>query len=443
MLAGCSPRLTNNAPSKPDWLTAKPYSPDYYTGIGHSNKTGDNNYIQEAKKSALQDLVSEIKVNVSSTSILHQLDVNNVYSEQYEETIQTDAADEIQDFEVVDSWQDETNYWVYYRLSKARYKEIKDEEKRVATVQGTDYYQKAKQAEQAGQRVQALTFYFQTLRSMEKYLADAIVVTVDNKDILIVNETYAAIQDILGKINLQVNPKQVQINRRLSDDALSLVASASFNDTHKPASGLPLAAGFDKGAGLVHRDYITDSKGNSRILVTKIASKDLEQSLKVSVNVDTLSGAKPGSVLRLIAQSMKTPSAQVLLEVQRPVIFITSAEENFGRRKENQQLTDQLVNMLTSNGFEVTKDQSKADLLFDVSADTEKGSVSGSIYITYLTGKIQVTSAKEAKDIYSTSFDRIRGYGLDYDKSSTDAYAKASESLEKERFKQLLDSILQ
>lgn len=443
MLAGCSPRLTNTAPPKPDWLTAKPYSPDYYIGIGHSNKTGDNNYIQEAKKSALQDLVSEIKVTVSSTSILHELDVNNAYSEQYEETIQTDAADEIQDFEVVDSWQDDTNYWVYYRLSKVRYKEIKDEEKRVATVQGTDYYQKAKQAEQAGQRVQALTFYFQALRSMEKYLADAIVVTVGNKDILIVNETYASIQDILGQINLQVNPKQVQINRRLSDDALSLVASASFSDTHKPASGLPLVAGFDKGAGLVHRDYLTDSKGNSRILVTKIASKDLEQSLKVSVNVDTLSGAKPGSVLRLISESMKTPSAQVLLEVQRPVIYITSAEKNFGHRKENQQLTDQLVNMLTSNGFEVTKDQSKADLLFNVSSDTEKGSVSGSIYITYLTGKIQVTSAKEGKDIYSTSFDRIRGYGLDYDKSSTDAYTKASESLEKERFKALLDSILQ
>src|SRR5258708_18589169 len=108
-------------------------------GIGHAIKDGQNNYIQEAKKSALEDLVSEIKVNISSTSVLNQLDNGKEFQEKYEQMIKTTATDDIEEFEQVDVWQDIKNYWVYYRLSKQRYKEIKDQLKRNAVTLGLDF----------------------------------------------------------------------------------------------------------------------------------------------------------------------------------------------------------------------------------------------------------------------------------------------------------------
>ena len=89
---------------KPSWLSTTPYQDGYYTGIGHSIKSGENNYVQSAKKSALDDLVSQIKVQVSSTSILNQIEVDKKLSERYEQVIQTTAADEIQEFQLVDAW---------------------------------------------------------------------------------------------------------------------------------------------------------------------------------------------------------------------------------------------------------------------------------------------------------------------------------------------------
>ena len=80
---------------------------------------------------------------------------------------------------------------------------------------------------------------------------------------------------------------------------------------------------------------------------------------------------------------------------------------------------------------------------FDVLADSERGSVTGSIYVTYLTGVIKVTALREGKEIYATTLDRVKGYGLDYDKSSQDAYNKGLEMLEKERLKELLNNVLQ
>jgi hypothetical protein len=74
---------------KPAWLRNEPYQDGYYTGIGHSTKDGSNNYIQAAKKSALDDLVSDIKVNVSSVSVLSQFEADKKFTEQYEQIIKT------------------------------------------------------------------------------------------------------------------------------------------------------------------------------------------------------------------------------------------------------------------------------------------------------------------------------------------------------------------
>jgi hypothetical protein len=446
ILAGCSPKVQPPDPEalKPAWLKAEPYQDGYYTGIGHSLKAANSNYIQAAKKSALDDLISDIKVTVSSTSILSQLEADRkFFTEQYEQIIKTTAADEIEEFELVDAWEDPNNYWVYYRLSIARYRQIKEEQKRNATLLATDYLQKARQAERDGERLQAVSFYFQALRSIEKYLGEAIRVTVDDKEVLLVNEIYASVQSTLDKINLRVDPAEIALNRRLQHSGQTVTAKAAYKDKNMPAANLPLHAAFEKGAGDVFPTYKTDEGGQVKILLNKIGSKELEQTVAIKVDIDALSGTSGSPIYSLIAKTLNVPRSQVMLKVQRPVVYMTALEKSLGQSKSNVQISNKLRNLLANNGFEFTENKSTADLWFDVQADSEKGSVSGSIYITYLTGVIKVMAVREDKEIYATTLDRVRGYGLDYDKSSVDAYSKALETLEKDRMNELLNTILQ
>ncbi len=440
----CSPKVTPPDPEalKPSWLKSLPLQSGYYTGIGHSRKDGTNNYIQSAKKSALDDLVSQIKVNVSSTSIFNQLEVGNKFHEQYEQIIQTTAADEIEEFEIVDVWEDASNYWVYYRLSISRYRQLKEEQKRNATILATDYYLKGKQSEEKGDRLQALTFYFQAFRSVEKYLTDAIPVTMEDRQILLVNEIYASIQSLLGKIHLTPDPSEIRINRRLDKNAQQVLVRASFRDTNKQVPGLALSAGFEKGSGDIFPTYKTNDKGEVRILMNKIGSKELEQTVSVRVDIDALSGSS-GDIYNLVVKTLKTPATQITLSVQRPLVFFSADEKTLGHIKNHFQISNKVKNILASNGFEFTDVKAKADLWFDVRADSEKGSVSGSIYVTYLTSTIKVTSVKDNREIYATTLDRIKGFGLDYDRSSVDAYNKALETLEKDRMNELIDNVLQ
>ena len=70
------------------------------------------------------------------------------------------------------------------------------------------------------------------------------------------------------------------------------------------------------------------------------------------------------------------------------------------RDKSNYQITNKLKNLLANNGFEFTDTRGSADLWFDVKSDSEKGSITGSIYVTYLTSVIKVLAVKEGKEIY-------------------------------------------
>ncbi|CAN5449580.1 hypothetical protein BH09BAC3_BH09BAC3_32780 [soil metagenome] len=451
IVVSCSPAATQSKSKKkgkdlnpkPAWLTTKPQTDQYYVGIGHGTKDGTSNYVQEAKKSALEDMISEIKVNISSSSLLTSIDQNKEFKDKYEQIIQTTAADEIQEFESVDSWEDPANYWIYYRLSKQRYREIKDNEKRDAVTLAFDFFNKAKESEKVNNSIQALGFYYQGFRAVEKYLAEPITVKFNDRDIILTNEIYASMQEILDNYQITTTPSQLSLNRRLAASNISVMAKAIDKKGKAPLADLPLKAAFDKGSGDVFPTYKTDASGQAKILLTKIGSRDLEQTVGVSVDLLAFAGQNPSEIFKLISTKMTVPKASILLAVQRPLVYITSVEKNFGVVKANQQVTNKIKNFLTNAGFELTDQKNRAELKVDISTDSEKGAVSGSIHITYVTSVIRVSTVKDDKEIYATTLERIKGYSLDFDRASQEAYNKSLDTLDKEKLPELLNAILQ
>jgi hypothetical protein len=131
------------------------------------------------------------------------------------------------------------------------------------------------------------------------------------------------------------------------------------------------------------------------------------------------------------------------MKVQRPVVYLTANERSLGINKSNNQVSNKIRNYLANNGFEFTDDRAKADFLMDITADSERGAVSGSIYTTYVTAVIRVATASNNKEIYATTLDRVKGYSLDFERSSQEAYNRSLETLEKEKLPELLNAILQ
>jgi hypothetical protein len=209
------------------------------------------------------------------------------------------------------------------------------------------------------------------------------------------------------------------------------------------ASGIPIKASFKKGSGIVFPTYKTNDQEQAKMLLSKINSRDIEQTIEVALDLDAISNLSDSRVYNLLASTFNIPSSKVLLQVQRPVVYLTANEKNFGRDKNANQLANKIKNLLALEGFEFTGDRYAAELWVDVKADCEQGTVSGSIFISYLNGLIRVADINDGREIYSTTLDRIKGYGLDYDRSGQDAYNKAVDAIEKEYMADLLNGILQ
>jgi hypothetical protein len=302
---------------------------------------------------------------------------------------------------------------------------------------------KGKQSEKEGERMQALGYYFQAFRAIEKYLGEAIPVTIDGNQKLLAKEVYASIQSTLDKMVIAINPSEMSVNRRVNLTAQDVTATVSYKDLQQPATGVALTASFEKGGGDVFGKYRTSTEGKAKILINKITSREMDQTIGVSLDVNEISGQSTSPVYDLIVRQLQVPKTRIILKVQRPVVFITALEKSLGTEKSNRQISNKLKNMLTNAGFEFTTDRTQAELWLDVISDTQEGTVNGSIYVTYATGTIRFSSVPDGNEIYATSFERVRGYGLDYERSSIDAYNKVLESIEKERMSEILDTILQ
>ena len=446
ILAACSQKsAVVKAPERPEWLIQKPTDTRYYYGIGHGLKDGKTNHIASAKSSALEDLIGEIRVNVSAASALTVLDAGKEFSEKYEQIIRTTVTDEIEEYELTGSWEDEKNYWTLYRLSKTKYREIKERKKQAAAAISLDFFEKAVKAESEANLAAGIGFYLKALAAIEKYLDEPVSVTTGGNSILLTTTILTNLQLLLNRITLQHNPVIAEIARRPAANNVPLAFSVTDKISGKPVADIPLTSSFTKGGGEMQEKYTSAAEGNQKLSLSRITSADPEQIITTRVDLESFAGTSPSEITRLILSRQIIPSATVTLKIKKIMIFLSGSEKILGNPKTGNRLSKFISNYMNLQGFGFTENSEAADLIMEVTSDTEKGGLSGSIHITYLNGSIRVSESarKGSKEIYRINLDRVKGYSLDFERSSQDACTKAIDLLEKEKLPQMLSVILQ
>jgi hypothetical protein len=351
------------------------------------------------------------------------------------------VAEDLEEYEQVDTYEDGGNYWVYYRLSKARFREIKEARRRAAATLAQGLLVQARTAALQNQLPIAIGFYFESLQAIEKFLAEPVRTTMDGREVVLNTVIYSELQLLLERIVLRPDPAETSINRRLSGQGQPLRIRVTDKSTGNPVPDLALTAEFTKGSGELSTDYKTDQKGEITLKLNRITSPDPEQTIRIRPDVSA--STKKSEILKLLSSRLLLPEATVLLKVKRPVIHLVADERQWGAGKGAARLSGTIRQYLTTQGFDFTDQSDRAELILDIRSDTEKGSVSGSIYISFLNASLRVLSGDRRSEIWSTTLDRIKGYSLDYDRSAQDAYTKGIELLEKEKLPAMLHSILQ
>ena len=166
--------LETKVDSTPTWIKEFPISSNYYIGIGVSDINANPiEYIKIAQKNALHNLISQIKVNISSQSILLEMEREYEFKQDFKSNLEMKSDDIIEGYELVSTYTRDNEYWVYYRLNKNTYRETRANNIKKASDESKIYLKKA--LDNNTNLKDKYTYYVQALNVLEPYLNESIL----------------------------------------------------------------------------------------------------------------------------------------------------------------------------------------------------------------------------------------------------------------------------
>lgn len=432
-----------SGPQRPAWVQARPVSATDYVGIGLCPKTRPD-YQETAKKNALNDLASEISVRVEGNSLLYTLDRKSAFSEEFTSTINTRTDEQLEGYELVDTYENANEYWIYYRLDKAEHARIKAEKKRKAIAQATDGYQRARQRLAAGDLKGAFDQDLRALIAMKDHWGESDQVEVDGRSVPLANEIFNDLQRLTSGVRLSALPERCALDyaNRFRREMLISAAFAGTGGTHDLAQ-LPLVLTYPGLSGPVGESRNTDSEGHARTTVQRVDLDIAAPELLVRLDVAALvsKDLDPAFTKPLIS-SLTVPELHVPIDRTMPRVFIRATETNLGQPVADAGVALGLKEELTKKGFRFVERAADADMSLDVTAGTREGGEASGFFTAYLDVAFSFKDRRTGDTIYEGGRQGVKGIQLTYPKAGLDAYKKAAQDLRKDLVPAMMNALL-
>lgn len=422
-LIGC--KSTGEKPvqrkSAPHWVESTPVHPDYYIGVYSVSKSGVD-YRSKAKQGALESLASEISVKISGESVLKTLETSSSFDQEYKQNVKIQSTEEIEGYELIGTWENDNEYWVYYRLSKAKHAQIKKERIAKALNIGKDFFARAKENHDKNNYHEAFVLSIKALESVSKYLDQPLKTSIDGKEVYFATEVMSYTQEMVGEIRIAAGKKVLSVllgDLVSEEDAFFDVRS----DKGVPLSQIPLKCEY-KAVFFKNYNVQTNEQGKAGIPIGKMKQSKEEQFITAKLDFEELAfnQTKDKIVLKLL-NYIPAKTGQIKLNVRAPKVYVISNEKEFGRRV-NPIITPTAKQVLTSRGLTVVTKKSDADLIMVITSNTKMIGSNGGTYQVELKGNVEVKKVGSGEVVFSEVIQPSKGLQLNRTRASLDAYSK-------------------
>ncbi|WP_185957515.1 LPP20 family lipoprotein [Saccharicrinis carchari] len=264
--------------SKPAWLKQRPVNSDYYYGIGIAPKVGAAMLFEDkAKEKALADISSQINSTIQAEAIFYQVEDKQGVKEYLQNRIKSTSAEYLEGYEYLDKWEDLSNTYAFYRLSKQKHKEVKIRRKNEALKMASDKYLMGISRLSNGQHVAAIEHFALVIDALSGYLNESTVADVQGKKIDLVSESTREINTIVRGLNF-----------------ISDVETAGFETCYivcdaqkKSVSNMPVQLKYS-GAYLVNDRIKTDHRGKISLPHLSATNNTVDNALVVQIDLVSL-----------------------------------------------------------------------------------------------------------------------------------------------------------
>jgi hypothetical protein len=421
------------AAKKPKWVKERPNDPSSYFGIAMVPKTnGTTDYTERARSQALQQLSSEIKINISSKSLLHQFENNYELKQEFESKIHTSVTQTLEGYEV-QTWEDKNEYWVMMRLPKAKYELTRrmnlDKAKKLAAL----YCRDAKKSAEQYQITSALTLYVKAINSIRNHLDEDLTYRDFDGDLNVGTEIFNGIRQVFR--NLEIKPAQpvykLQLARQV-DVPVTLHAMFVSPDFGRiPVENLPIEFYFSKGDGDLFPQRVTQIDGSATCNISRFISKRRAQEITAIVDAPALFHEAGGehTLLKLFFPPEIMPRVAIPIEVEKSKAYFIADETVFGNETNNSIFTNAIKSELSDNFFNFTTLVQDADYLIRLqsrfTAGDEKRGNGYSIFLVYGDFTITIENIQRQMEVFADGVSNVKGIKTgDYEHALKDCRQK-------------------
>lgn len=437
---GTQKNVPEHTSPQPYWIKSRPVSPGYYTGIGWARKNSNiNQYQQSAKQNALSDLASEISVNISSNSVLHAFESNLGFREDFSSTIQARTQEELEGFELTDTWEDQDNYWVYYSLSASRYSEIKDTRKNDAATLAASHLKNALERREQGNIRMSLVYFINSMTAIKDYLNDPLPYELDGKTIQLGNEIFSEMSYTISQLEISPIKKEIEVKTGQEILPSSLKFKITYQST-TPAPDFPLLANYS-GRPIRNNRIRTGRDGTGGFGIDRIRSSVNAETLTVRADLESIiSEATTDPVIRRLVGRFSVPESGMRINIIKPIIALDTNEELMGRELSGGTLGDSFKKNAIDAGYILDNNSDKPDYVVRITASTYSAGESGSYKNVVLEGSIFV-EAQNGNMIYHRELDGFKGSHFDFNRAGEEAYRQAIRRMNSTYFREI-DEVL-
>lgn len=441
--AGPTEVPVNTEADRPQWVRSRPISDSYYIGVGRANKALPEPH-ESAKKNALNELASEISVTIEGNSLLHSFERKNQFDESFTSTIKTSTNEHIEGFELVDSWENASEYWAYYRLSKAEHARLKAERKASSIATAKDLLLRSRSSLSAGDLRSAFDQALRGLLAMKDHWGENDLVEVDGRQIPIANELYNELQKLTSGVSFTILPERCELSYAGKFKREMLIsASHQSNGSKQDLVQLPVSIAYPGVSGKVIELKNTDADGQIRTTIQRVEMSGGVAEMVVRLDQDALiSKELDQALVKPLVASLTIPEKRAPIELQMPRIYMSSRETNLGEPVNDAGVAMAIREELTRKGFRFVDRQSDADMLLELTSTTRKGGESNGFFTTFLDVNFSFRDRRTQDVVHEGGRQGVKGVQLDHQRAGMEAYKKAIQEIKKDLVPSMMASIL-
>lgn len=419
---------------RPDWMVQRPSNNQAYIGIGAASKiTHPLDYAKVAKKNALEDLASEISVSVSANSILYLLEQDNQLQEQYQQSIRTETAIDLKNFEILGQWETADEYWVYYELDKEEYRRQVVAKQQAASELAYNWLSQAKALHAKGQSGEALTALIHAFESMEDYLNQSIVIQRGGQDVDVGRQLSNLYFDVIGELKATPVPEAMVLTALDEARGNQTLAIIIQNSSGQGIGNLPVLLRFDR-PGMKPIEAYTSPDGRAQFQLGELPRTTFSTRGHVYLEVSMLAETAPDHPLHALLERKSHLLATIPIGIRPPVFSIES-----GNNYEDRTIVQTIEKSIKNRSYEIATNGSNADAVVKWTPELRQVDVRRPMIGIELVGSLTIEKAGEPLAHYTVG--PFTGVGTEREKAARDAYRQAAEMLEFEVMRRFFNEL--